>query len=113
MDDDEVIQDRKNVNDTNPFTPSEMILLGSTLGTPPPPPPKQAVQCLRWESDAGPLFMAGYYRPPAASDDSIALQVTADVLSGGRSSRLYSNLIARGQSLSGEAAGLDALANSF
>jgi len=47
VDDDEVIQDRKNVNDTNPFTPSEMILLGSTLGTPPPPPPKQAVQCLR------------------------------------------------------------------
>ncbi|KAG1659173.1 hypothetical protein FOA52_007554 [Chlamydomonas sp. UWO 241] len=54
---------------------------------------------LRDASDAGPLAMLGFYRPSLLSDDGSALQVVCDLLAGGRTSRLVSDLVLKNRSL--------------
>lgn len=49
---------------------------------------------------SGPGLMLGYYRPPLSTRDGVVLQILADVLYGGRSSRLQRQLVQRGRALS-------------
>lgn len=52
---------------------------------------------LRWESPAGPLFMDAFQRPPSSDSDSLLIEFLVDILGGGRTARLYSNLVLTGR----------------
>ncbi|KAG2485544.1 hypothetical protein HYH03_015713 [Edaphochlamys debaryana] len=49
---------------------------------------------------AGPSVFLGYYRPPMTCREGVVLEVLSDVLSGGRTSRLVSELVLSGRLLS-------------
>lgn len=49
---------------------------------------------------AGPLLVMGYYRPSVTGRRGTAMEVAADVLTGGRSARLIKQLVLRGSCLS-------------
>lgn len=49
---------------------------------------------------AQPFYMEGYYRPSSASTDDPVLAVLSELLSGGRLSRFYKNVILEGRALS-------------
>ncbi|CAM6039611.1 unnamed protein product [Sphagnum compactum] len=51
---------------------------------------------------AQPLYMEGYYRPPASSTDAPTISVLNELLTGGRGSRFYKNIIVPGKALSAE-----------
>lgn len=44
-----------------------------------------------------PMFISGYHCPPSGSDDSYALDVMSQILSGGESSRAYQRLVYKDQ----------------
>ena len=65
-------------------------LVGSAAPTArPPAPPERLVAAER----GGPLVLKAFYRPAGDSPDAVAVDAAADVLSGGRSSRLYKSLV--------------------
>ncbi|KAI5067153.1 hypothetical protein GOP47_0017681, partial [Adiantum capillus-veneris] len=49
---------------------------------------------------AQPFYMEGYYRPSSFSTDDPAIAVISELLSGGRLSRFYKNIILEGRALS-------------
>ena len=51
-------------------------------------------------SRAGPAVVQAYYRPCGRSPDSVPLDLASDLLTGSRSSRLYSRLVLGGKALS-------------
>ncbi|GLC36704.1 hypothetical protein PLESTB_000132500 [Pleodorina starrii] len=55
---------------------------------------------LRAPARSGPAVLLGYYRPPLSSREGVVLDVLADVLAGGRTSRLVSELVLSGKALS-------------
>ena len=65
-------------------------LVGSAAPTArPTTPPERLIAAER----GGPLVLKAYYRPAGDSPDAVAVDAAADVLSGGRSSRLYKSLV--------------------
>jgi predicted Zn-dependent peptidase len=73
------------------------VVLGGTLGVAPPPVPLRATNTLRWEADAGPFYMAGYYRPPASKTrDAAALGIVSRTLTGDASARLNKRAVSSG-----------------
>ncbi|KAJ7554914.1 hypothetical protein O6H91_05G015300 [Diphasiastrum complanatum] len=65
-------------------------------------PRRDAASSVRLRTQVQPLYMEGYYRPPTWSTDDPALSVLNELLSGGRGSRFYKNLIIPGKALSAE-----------
>ncbi|GIL57933.1 hypothetical protein Vafri_13124 [Volvox africanus] len=55
---------------------------------------------LRAPARSGPAALLGYYRPPLSCREGVVLEVLADVLAGGRTSRLVSELVLTGKALS-------------
>lgn len=49
---------------------------------------------------AQPFYMEGYYRPPSSSTDDPVISIIDELLSGGRLSRFYKNIILEGRALS-------------
>ncbi|KAG2432812.1 hypothetical protein HXX76_008546 [Chlamydomonas incerta] len=54
---------------------------------------------MRQAARSGPAVLLGYYRPPITSREGVVLEVAADVLTGGRTSRLVSSLVLSGAAL--------------
>lgn len=54
----------------------------------------------RQASVAGPAVLLGYYRPSLITKEGVALEVAADILSEGRTSRLVSELVLQQRILS-------------
>ncbi|PNW77599.1 hypothetical protein CHLRE_10g443850v5 [Chlamydomonas reinhardtii] len=54
---------------------------------------------MRQAARSGPAVLLGYYRPPITSREGVVLEVAADVLTGGRTSRLVSSLVLSGRAL--------------
>lgn len=55
---------------------------------------------LNMKLPAQPFYMEGYYRPPSSSTDDPAISIINELLSGGRLSRFYQNIILEGRALS-------------
>ncbi|KAH7387856.1 hypothetical protein KP509_16G045400 [Ceratopteris richardii] len=49
---------------------------------------------------AQPFYIEGYYRPSSSSSDDPVISVISEILSGGRLSRFYKNIILQGKALS-------------
>ena len=67
-------------------------------GEPPPPirtvePPQIAEKFVRIPDPAQPFYVEGYHKPAATSPDEPVYQAIVDVLSNGRTSRLYRSLV--------------------
>lgn len=56
-------------------------------------PPQRAEKRITMEDPAQPLVVIGYHRPDINHKDSPVLDAVADILGGGRSSRLYTALV--------------------
>ncbi len=56
-------------------------------------PPQREEKRLIMEDPSQPFLLAGWHRPAITSPDNAAFEVVADVLGGGRSSRLYKALV--------------------
>lgn len=54
---------------------------------------KSSSAVLRAPARAGPAVLLGFYRPPLNSREGVVGEVLADILSGGRTSRLVSELV--------------------
>ncbi|KAG2448913.1 hypothetical protein HYH02_006261 [Chlamydomonas schloesseri] len=54
---------------------------------------------MRAAARSGPAVLLGFYRPPITSREGVVLEVAADVLTGGRTSRLVSSLVLSGRAL--------------
>ncbi len=64
----------------------------------PPPlrvqePPQQALRMVRIEDNSQPLYVEGYHRPGFRDPDDAVYDVLSDLLSKGRTSRLYRSLV--------------------
>jgi zinc protease len=67
-------------------------------------PPQKGERTVQLVRDAELPFMAmGYHVPGIGHEDSFALEAVAAILSGGKSSRLYKNIVRRGLAVSAEA----------
>ncbi|HEV8376176.1 MAG TPA: pitrilysin family protein [Candidatus Polarisedimenticolia bacterium] len=67
-------------------------------GDPPPPlrtvePPQIAEKSIRIPDPSQPFYVEGYHKPAATSPDEPIYQAIVDVLSNGRTSRLYRSLV--------------------
>jgi predicted Zn-dependent peptidase len=67
-------------------------------GDPPPPlrtvePPQIAEKSIRIPDPAQPFYVEGYHKPEATNPDEPIYQAIVDVLSNGRTSRLYRSLV--------------------
>jgi predicted Zn-dependent peptidase len=67
-------------------------------GPPPEPlrteePPQRALREVVLQDKAQPLYLEGYHRPRAADPDDAVYDVLSDLLSKGRTSRLYRSLV--------------------
>ncbi len=60
-----------------------------------PEPPQTSARRVELEWDAQPALRIGWHVPQAAHDDAPALAVLSALLTGGRTSRLYSTLVTR------------------
>lgn len=58
-------------------------------------PPQRGERRISVEFDANPLLLIGYHVPSARHPDAPALQVLSQVLTGGRTSRLFQRLVIR------------------
>lgn len=65
--------------------------------TEPLPRPEGGSRHFEQGSKAGPLLMQAYYRPSMTSKDAVLLDIICDLLSGSRTSRLYTQLVETGQ----------------
>lgn len=59
----------------------------------PPEPPQQGEKRISVETTHQPIVMVAYHMPAAAHPDEAAYDALADILGGGRSSRLYTRLV--------------------
>ena len=76
------------VDSSTPVAPPRLV--GSAAPTArPATPPERLVAAER----GGPLVLKAFYRPAGDSPEAVAVDAAADVLSGGRSSRLYRALV--------------------
>eukprot|EP00850_Spirogloea_muscicola_P003544 SM000014S00332 [mRNA] locus=s14:767009:771792:- [translate_table: standard] len=87
--------------------------------TAPPPPPRQWRTSAEWEqlpeptSDtvgqlrmslpSNPFYIQGHYRPAASSTDDPTISVISELLSSGRTSRLYKRLVLQRKALAADA----------
>jgi len=67
-------------------------------GTPPPPlrtvePPSIAEKVVRVPDASQPVYLEGYHRPAVTHPDNVVYDAIAEVLSTGRTSRLYRSLV--------------------
>ncbi|CAG9464855.1 unnamed protein product [Pedinophyceae sp. YPF-701] len=74
----------------------DTIIMPGQIGVAPPPPSKSATNILRFESDAGPLLLEGFYRPPTTDKQSVAMDFLADMLAVGQESRFHEALLTSG-----------------
>lgn len=56
-------------------------------------PPQTAEKILKMPDTAQPIYLEGYHRPPTIHPDAVVYDAIADLLSTGRTSRLYRSLI--------------------
>jgi predicted Zn-dependent peptidase len=89
---------------TGDIRPMEVIALteryfGPIPSQPPPPavvtrePEQRGKRDTRLALDASPRIALAYHKPAVGADDDIALNVLENILSSGRTSRLYKNLV--------------------
>ncbi|KAL0029844.1 hypothetical protein WJX77_003327 [Trebouxia sp. C0004] len=76
---------------------SSLPRAGSPSDTEPLPRPEGGPRHFEQGSKAGPLLMQAYYRPSMTSKDAVLLDIICDLLSGSRTSRLYTQLVETGQ----------------
>ncbi|MGH9457300.1 MAG: M16 family metallopeptidase [Thermoanaerobaculia bacterium] len=87
---------------------------GRLPDTPPPPPlrtvepPQTAERIVVLEDVAQPFYIAGYHRPSVHHSDDAVYDVIQDILSSGRTSRLYRSLV-RDKKIAAAAAGFTGL----
>lgn len=68
------------------------------VGTPPPPlrtvePPSVTEKVVRMPDASQPIYLEGYHRPAVTHPDNAVFEAIAEVLSTGRTSRLYRSLV--------------------
>jgi len=69
-----------------------------------PLPPQKAERRITVELDAEPMVFVGFHKPAIQNPDNFALDMISGILSSGRTSRLYKNLVQTGIAVSASAA---------